>query len=334
MKAIAIFNNKGGVGKTTLLCNLASFLSTNKGYKVIVVDADPQCNTSTYMLNEADFFNIYYKREAFTIDDIAVPLTKGQGYIQQIKPIRSDTFGVDLIPGNPRFSIAEDFLSKDWVDVLSSQIRGIRTNMMFFHLLTLCSEYDYAFFDMGPSLGAINRAVLLACDYFITPMSSDIFSLLALENIGISINTWKKYFNQSVENINLTDKADLVGQKTICDIKFLGFVEQQYITKSVEGQRQAVNSYERILAQIPAEIEKHIIGPINENRYNVDYNIGSIPNLYSIVPMSQTAHKPIFLLNSSDGVLGAHYKKVADYASLIDSISSHVLTNMEVMTHD
>ena len=54
MKAIAMFNNKGGVGKTTLLCNLASYLQTNIGKKILVIDADPQCNTTTYVLDEED----------------------------------------------------------------------------------------------------------------------------------------------------------------------------------------------------------------------------------------------------------------------------------------
>ena len=52
MKAIAMFNNKGGVGKTTVLCNLASWLSLNEHKKVLVIDADPQCNTTTYVLDD------------------------------------------------------------------------------------------------------------------------------------------------------------------------------------------------------------------------------------------------------------------------------------------
>ena len=45
--------------------------------------------------------------------------------------------------------------------------------MLFIHFLTLCSEYDYVLFDMGPSLGAINRSILLASDYFITPTGEE-----------------------------------------------------------------------------------------------------------------------------------------------------------------
>ncbi len=328
MKSIAIFNNKGGVGKTTFLCNLASFLQTKMNKKVLVIDADPQCNSSTYILNTEMFINVYTEKNVLTINDIVTPLIKAKGYIQDFQPVKSDAFGIDIVPGNPKLATAEDFLSKDWGDVMSSQIRGIRTNMLFIHFLTMCSEYDYVFFDMGPSLGALNRAVLLSCDYFITPMSSDIFSLLALENIGISIVKWKKIFNESIQKLMPQDLEDLSGLKSECSIKFLGYIEQQYISKSVNGKGLAVKAYEKILEQIPNEIINHIVVPINGESFNVDYNIGSIPNFYSLVPMSQTAHKPIFLLNSNDGVLGAHYKKVDDFLKLIERISDRVLYNM------
>ncbi|MDO5425483.1 MAG: ParA family protein, partial [Eubacteriales bacterium] len=61
MKAISIFNNKGGVGKTTLLCNLAAYMQKRLGKKVLVIDADPQCNTTTYVLDEEQFINVYYE---------------------------------------------------------------------------------------------------------------------------------------------------------------------------------------------------------------------------------------------------------------------------------
>jgi cellulose biosynthesis protein BcsQ len=337
MKSLAFFNNKGGVGKTTLLCNLASYLQLRKNKKILIIDADPQCNASSYVLSVDDFYKAYYSEQSFyneqtfTINNLIYPLKKGQGYVEDYDVIASQSFGIDLIPGTPRFARVEDFLSKDWVDVKAADIRGIRTNMLFIHFLTLCHKYDYVFFDMGPSLGAINRAVLLACDYFLTPMSSDIFSLLALENIGISINEWKKDFNDSIKKLGFEEKKALDGLKESCEIKFIGYIEQQYISKSVDGKNVAVRSYEKILDRIPEEIADRIVNPINDGFNEVNYNLGSIPNFYSLIPMSQSAHKPIFNLTSTDGVLGAHYKKVNDYLNLIEKIASKVINNMEAI---
>lgn len=330
MKSIAIFNNKGGVGKTTLLCNLAAYFQINKNQKVLVIDADPQCNTTTYVLDEEQFYDVYYEPKEFTIADLLPSLEDGEGYVKSYKKIKSRYFEFDLIPGNPRFAACEDFLASEWKDVKSGDLRGIKSTMLFMHFLTMCQEYDYVFFDMGPSLGAINRSILLACDYFITPMSSDVFSLLALGNIGESIAMWGQQFNKGVSSLEERKRASLVGLRDTCQIKFLGYVEQQYIMKTVKGTSRAVRAYEEILKKIPDEIEEKIIIPINENQSeNIDYKIGSIPNFYSLVPMSQTAHKPIFHLSNIDGVVGAHYQKVKDFAELMEKISVATVWNME-----
>ena len=332
MKAISIFNNKGGVGKTTVLCNLAAYFQICLGKKVLVIDGDPQCNTTTYVLDEEQFMNVYYEPTEFTIADVIPPLEDGLGYVPQFNAIQSTYFRFDLIPGNPKFASCEDFLASEWKDVKSSDLRGIKSTMLFVHFLTLCSKYDYVFFDMGPSLGAINRSLLLASDYFVTPMSTDVFSLLALENIGDSIQNWSKLFNKGIHGLDDSKRKSISVLKNVCDIKFLGYVEQQYIMKTVGTTKRVVRAYEEILKKIPKEMQEKIILPINGNtKMNIEYKIGSIPNFYSLVPMSQTAHKPIFDLTNIDGVVGAHYQKVKDYRGLMEQIANQMIKNMEII---
>lgn len=334
MKAIAMFNNKGGVGKTTLLCNIASYLQVNLHKKVLVIDVDPQCNTTTYALDDETFLKIYYEEKRFTVNDIVIPLKTRGSYISsdKIKVIKSQGFGFDLIPGDPKLAEKEDFLAGDWKDFKASEIRGIRTNMLFFNLLDKCSDYDFVFFDMGPSLGAINRAVILACDFFITPMSSDVFSVLALENIGNSISNWKNRFNTTLSNISSEDEEGLETEKKQSDVKFLGYVYQQYITKTTNGSKRVVQAYEKILQTIPDKIQEYLIIKVNlDQNSRIKYNIGSIPNFYSLIPMSQTSHKPVFALTNIDGVVGAHYQKVKEYEILMKEIAENICLNMEAL---
>lgn len=91
---------------------------------------------------------------------------------------------------------------------------------------------------MGPSLGAINRAILLACDYFITPMSSDLFSILALENIGLSLSEWKMTFNKVLANLNSEDREGLEGMKQECTIKFWDIYTSNILQKHQMGTRE------------------------------------------------------------------------------------------------
>lgn len=83
MKSIAIFNNKGGVGKTTVLCNLASYMAFKLNKKVLVVDADPQCNTSSYVMDEDLFTRIYLhnSEKVSKIVDIISSLEDGLGFL-------------------------------------------------------------------------------------------------------------------------------------------------------------------------------------------------------------------------------------------------------------
>ncbi len=332
MKSIAFFNNKGGVGKTTLLCNLAGYLSKKCGNKVLVIDADPQCNTTSYVLEEDSFYSFYFEDNGFSVSSLIPPLEDGEGFVKEYKVVKTDFFGFDIIPGNPIFAASEDFLANEWKDVKSGDYRGIRSSLVFADFLSKCGGYDYVFFDMGPSLGAINRAVLLACDFFVTPMSSDVFSLLALGNIGKSLSAWRETFIHGYDDLDEDKKAKIDSFYKGCSLKFIGYVEQQYITKSVGGQPRAVRAYDEILKKIPVEISEKVIVPINEKIVEeFDYKIGSIPNYHSLVPMSQTAHKPIFELTAVDGVVGAHYQKVKEFEGLMHSIASKMLSNMEVI---
>ena len=181
-----MFNNKGGVGKTTLTCNLAAFSASVKKQRVLVVDCDPQCNASQLIMGEefaTDFYwNSDHQTSTTTIRDILRPIEDGDSDIsKEVRPILSskNRFGVDLLPGHPGFSIVEDRLGAAWHELLGGDIGGIRKNNWNTEFCTNIEDhYDMIFFDLGPSLGSINRSVLIGCDYFVTPMGADIFSIL------------------------------------------------------------------------------------------------------------------------------------------------------------
>lgn len=334
MKAIAVFNNKGGVGKTTLLCNIASCLQLEQQKRVLIIDADPQCNATIYLFNPEQIDSFYNNSTQHTIYNIVHPLKRGKGYLvqQDIPIVCSDGFGVDCIIGDTRFAVLEDFLSSEWLSSSRGEERALNTTFVFKDLVQkLSDQYDYIFFDIGPSLGAINRSVLLACDYFIIPMSSDIFSIKAIENISESLHEWKDGFNRNLAEYNRQENEEYkVGNIPVhFQLKFMGYVNQQYTIKRVEGQARPVKAYDTIIKRIPSiitsKLSEFIPQPFNLRKLA----LGEIPNLHSLIPLSQSANKPIFNLSGRDGVVGAHFKKVADFKDVICKISEHILTNIE-----
>ncbi len=330
MNSITVFNNKGGVGKTTLLCNLAGFLAKTYGKKVLIVDADPQCNATTYLFSEQKIVEIYEGKHG-SISDLFIPLAKGRGFHSgKLPKLKCPAFKLDVIPGDPKLALREDLLATDWQVAQNGDARGLQTTMVFLELLHRCKEYDLVFFDLGPSLGAINRAVLIASEFFVLPMSSDIFSLQAIENIGISLKHWKKALNAGLQRH--TDEHDeefnIDGEAVDWKLQFLGYVTQQYTAKSVRGVRQPVSAYDRIIKKIPGTIKTKLIEAFSRDP-DLAFELGQIPNLHSLIPLSQLGHVPIFSLKGEHGVVGAHFAKVRESEELFRSIADAFLQNLE-----
>lgn len=331
MKAIAIFNNKGGVGKTTLICNLAAYYAKKMDKKVLIIDADPQCNATSYLFEEKIIEKVYKPDKRETIQKIITPYITGDPTITKKKyPIKhSENFGVDVIMGDSELSRTEDNLSKDWQDVLTGDKRGMKTTLFFVDLLSNLNEYDYVFFDVGPSLGALNRTVLLACDFFIMPMTADIFSLKAISNIAFCLKQWKEKIAEGFIRYENTNKERFpIPGNRIIDVKLLGYVMQQYKAKTANGEKIAVNSYEKIIADCRQQISIELKDFYPKEFDEKSLQIGDIAHFASLIPMSQSANKPVFNLENKDGVKGAHFAKVADFEDVIKLIAQNIVKNI------
>lgn len=319
MHSVAFFNNKGGVGKTTLLCNIAAYCSLYLGKSVCVVDADPQCNATQYLFKDSVINSLYSENKGFTIYSIIEPLTLGEGFSKKLETKRSSNFKVDVIPGDPRLALTEDTLASDWGGARAGDVRGIRTNLVFAELLNRLQDYDLVFFDVSPSLGAINRSILLSVDYFVSPMSIDIFSLKAFENIARWIDDWELDWTNGLNNVK--DKTRLPDFQT-SQAAFLGYVTQQYLAKKDStGTRRAVLAYETIRKQIDGIIEDSFSGRVTAK----PYEIGTVPNLFSLIPMSQSKNKPVFELSAGDGIVGAHFAKVKDAKQIFGAVARNLV---------
>jgi len=331
MIAIAIFNNKGGVGKTTFLCNLAAFIKKSLNKKVLVIDADPQCNATIYLVKEQTVFEVYTKKKHLTVDFFFDSLRKGKGYLKgSVSPIFSPRFEVDLIPGDPKLALSEDLLASDWKIGTSGDPRGLQTTFVFRDMLGRFQNYDYVFFDVGPSLGAINRSVLISSDFFLMPMSSDIFSLMAISNISLSLTKWKKGLEKGLNDYEADESEPFeVNEKAVSwRLEFIGYVSQQYTAKTVKGQRQPVKAYEHIIKKAPKLIEKELIKKFSSLPLGTNYNLGEVPYLHSVVPLSQSANAPIFDLKARDGVVGSHFGKVTDAQKIYQTIANNLMNNI------
>lgn len=341
MITIAMFNNKGGVGKTTLTNNIASYIGDIMKKRVLVVDCDPQCNTTQLIMGQEFASELYLEQETpihiTTISDILQPIEDGDSKISDsFIPIKSSEtrFNVDLIPGNPKFSVIEDRLGTAWHDLLSGDVGGIRkTNWNTLLIEKIKNNYDYVFYDLSPSLGSINRSVLVGCDYFITPMGTDIFSILGIKNISDWLSGWIKLYEKSLQLAEERFPSRLqsfgIGNELKIKNGYLGYTVQQYITKSKKGVRRPTKAYEEIISNVPKAVEQSLNSFIKPNLNNTHLKLGDVPHLYSLIPLAQSNACPISKLKGADGLVGTQFKQQEDFNQLLSKIVSNILENLK-----
>lgn len=191
---LVLFNHKGGVGKTTLTVNLASALN-EAGKRVLLVDTDPQCSLSSFFLVETYLDELLDKsesKEGNTLWTALRPVSEGTGSIAPINAIKTSE-GLHVVVGDIRLSHFENSLANCWNLCFSRDRRGYNCTTALSQLvddLVQKTKADFVFFDAGPNIGPLNRAVLLDCSHFIIPAACDLFSTRALKTLGFALSEW------------------------------------------------------------------------------------------------------------------------------------------------
>lgn len=342
MKVISFFNNKGGVGKTTLTGNICAYLALQMGKRILVIDADPQCNVTQFILGDEKTIDMYWpeggstKRNISTILDVVQPILDGDASVNQnVKFLSSKTnrFGVSLLPGHPRFSLLEDALSAAWTELPSGKPGGFRvSNWLRTFLKKFEQDFDFVFVDVSPSLGALNRSILLSCNHFISPLGADAFSILGLRNIASWMSGWIKYYEVGLEQSERLNPGSLARYDVPREIPvrdgYVGYTLQQYIAKAKEGVRRPTKAYERILEDLPEEVRKYMLDFSTEKEMS-KLHLGDVPNLYSLIPLAQSSNAPIIALRSKDGLVGSQFLQASEYTEIIRRLAEKILEGID-----
>lgn len=341
MKTVAFFNNKGGVGKTTTIVNLASFLSIERQKRILLLDLDPQSNSTQAIVSEEKWMDFYgHDSTRKTLYDCFSDIERGEINLALFPaPVVSseNNYKIDLLPGHPSLSIIDDLMSKCWTDTTGSDLGAIRKLNWLQQIIYYYNDYDYIFIDMGPSLGALNRSALLNSDYFITPMASDVFSILGVENITKWMSRWMDLYKSSLENMKKThpemnmDEFFKTHRINTCPknkARFIGYSVQQYSKRKFKSGERPTKAYEKVIANIDPAIIKALGTFRKQGLSNEQLKLGDVPYAYSIIPLSQTSNTPIFKLTYSSGLRGNQTSSVEEYSNYIGNIADSFLRNV------
>ena len=319
MKILAFFNNKGGVGKTTLVYHLA-WMFSKLGRRVLVADLDPQANLTSMFLKDQileDIWSPERKTNASIMQSLE-PIIRGIGDIAEpaIQKIRPN---LSLIPGDLELSRFEAKLSEAWGKCLDRDEPSFRSTSAFYRILQTQKENtDIVLIDVGPNFGATNRAALLCADGIVVPLAPDLFSLQGLRNLGPTLQEWRSQWQM---RISQTPDPDLELPSGL--LQTIGYIIMQFGIRD----NRPVKAYERWSQKIPATYAENVRTDQATTINEADC-LAMLKHYRSLMPMAMQAKKPVFDLRSADGAIGSHLysaqQSFDDFKSLAGKIQERL----------
>jgi chromosome partitioning protein len=325
MKTVAFFNNKGGVGKTSLVYHLA-WMFAELGYRVVAADFDPQANLTSICVDEERLEQVWLLKPRLTVFTAIAPLKKGVG---ELAPVHLEDISKNfaLILGDLSLSEFEDDLSGNWSKCMDRDERAFRVTTAFARIVANAGtgfDADICLVDVGPNLGAINRAALISADYVVIPTAPDLFSVQGLENVGPRLIKWRDEWLERRQKA----PADLGFEMPTGEMRPIGYIVSRH---SVSAGRQA-RAFGKWIDRLP-EMYRQKVEPENASDHklvfeNDDRCLAQLKDYLSLMAMAQEARKPMFLLKPADGAIGGHQGAVqrcyADFKALAEKIAERI----------
>lgn len=323
---LTFFNNKSGAGKTSLVYHL-SWMISDIDYQVLACDLDPQANLTRMFINE-EHLEILWTDDGprKTIYNALQPLLDGTGdieqpYLERIAPKLS------LIVGDLSLSATEDAFSIQWQGCLDRRPRAFRIISALWRILQTAandSGAEIVLVDVGPNLGALNRAALVATDCVIVPLGTDLIALQGLRTLGPTLRDWRdgwkdRYDRNPIPGLCIPDGL----------IQPIGYVVQQH---GILLERP-IRAYDKWVNRMPEEYARNVLddndGPYPETPAQDEaHALATVKHYRSLVPMAQEARKPIFHLTPADGAIGSHAASAndarGDFKALAEKITARI----------
>lgn len=305
-KRIALFNHKGGVSKTTTTFNLGWMLA-EKGHRVILVDADPQCNLTGMVLGyggPTDLEDFYEKESERNLRAGLAPAFESRP--EPLKPV--DCFpvkgrdGLFLLPGH--IGISEYEVTLGIAQELSGSIQTLQNLPgSITRLLDLTSERhaaDYVLIDLNPSLSSINQNLLMTSHCFIVPTNPDYFSAMAVQSLSRVLPDWRKW-SQRASELQVLQQA--VYPFPWMTPKLLGTIVQNYRPRGgspasafqtwINKINQSVT--EELLPEL-TKVDMALSQSIYEIHRVSGFCLATIPDFNSLIAKSQEHQTPVYAL--------------------------------------
>ena len=312
---ITLYNHKGGVSKTTTSFNLAHALVEHCGSRVLLVDADPQCNLTELalspLLSELD----EKTEETGELGDLP-----GTTLLNALRPRFNgdrpdvDVAAVDLVDVGPNGMLrlfrgdidlneAEDRLSQAHAQRVTDEMHQRRTYVAVHDMLRRLADtgkFDFVIVDVGPSAGALTRSFFLACDRFLVPVAPDRFNYQAIGSLTRILGRWIRDHHQIVGDFREMGLNVSAGTPVLH-----GLVMQRYQRYAKEPKRSFKIWMERIAERAQTELLPSLVdvsgdpGIVAPGLLKVP-TVASIPDFSGLGPIMLAVGKPVWRIEKAE----------------------------------
>lgn len=308
MKTVAFFNNKGGVGKTSLVYHLA-WMYADLGLSVVAADLDPQANLTSMFVDDEQLEEFWPDgAHDQTLYGAIQPLLEGTGdvrppHVEEVAP------GLGLVIGDLLLSAAEDELSSQWPDSLDRKPRAFRVLSALWRVMKLAAtelHADLVLVDVGPNLGALKSGRSRFVRSRRHPARARSLLTAGIENLGPTLRRWRTEWGERLDRNPAAD-LDLPSGR----MEPAGYVVMQHAVRL----DRPVKAYEKWIARIPAVYHDAVLGeppPAPTSVQSDAHCLAMLKHFRSLMPLAQESRKPMFFLKPADGAIGGHAKAAQD----------------------
>ena len=308
---VALFNHKGGVSKTTTSFHLGWMLA-EQGHRVILVDADPQCNLSGLVLGfrgESEFEDFYTRESERNIRAGLAPAFESQPTaITAVDCVPVDgREGLFLLPGH--IGISEYEVTLGIAQELSATLQALQNLPgAISYLLDLTAQQhdaDIILIDLNPSLSSINQNLLMTSDFFLVPASPDYFSLMAIESLAKVLPRWHTWSERAQASSVLAAATYPYPKKTT---RLLGTVIQKFRPRRGEPtigfQTWIDNISKKVENSLYPALQKHGMA-LRPEDYRTEADVWpslclrQIADFNTMITKSQDERTPVFALTNA-----------------------------------
>lgn len=201
-QVIALFNQAGGVAKSTLTQNLGYHLS-QRGHRVLLIDMDPQASLTIFM-------GLTPRELLKTVYDAVVE--------EQPLPIHEDLYGMDLVPANTTLSVAE-------MQLVNADLRDLRLREA---IEPIQEEYDFILIDCPPSLGLLSYISLVAATHVLVPIETHFKAFEGTNELLKTIARVKRKVNRKLQIAGFVPTK--YDSRNSADMRTLAAIQQQLIS--------------------------------------------------------------------------------------------------------